>query len=246
MKEFKIAKCVDKNGKGIHEYAIFADGSRKKRIYTDDKYGKYFKVDNELNQEEETCLRYSFSGRIKDAVDMIRNGNGDCIRSTNLLGRHDYLLYFIDRKVGEKLRQEFLKSLKYIEFAWIIKTGYKNSFHPYTPLNIKDEAISVFDDNKIPMYFKYEDEAYKHIKILIDKAWKYAKQLQEDYHKKADNEQNKDKIIGDWMDKIRNETSEFNIVLYYASDMLDEKENLKFDKPLLDKWDWRIEQCIIK
>lgn len=246
MKEFRIVKCVDKNGKGIHEYAIFADGSRKKRIYTDNKYGKYFKVDNELNTEEETILRYSFSGRIKDAVSMIKSGDGDCIRSTNLLERQDYLLYFIDREVGEKLRQKSLESFKYIKFAWIIKTGYKNSSCSYAPLNIKDETISVFDDSKIPMYFKYEDEAYKHIEILIDKAWKYAKQLQEDCHKKTDNEQNKDKIIDDWMDKVRNETSEFNIVLYYASDMLDEKENLKFDKPLLDEWGWKIEQCIIK
>lgn len=246
MKEFRIAKCVDKNGKGIHEYAIFADGSRKKRIYIDNEYGKYFEVDNELNTEEETILRYCFSGRIKDAVSMIKNGDGDCIRSTNSLGRHNSLLYFLDRKIGEKFRQKSLEGWKNTKFGWIIKTGYKNSFYPYEPLNVKDETISLFDDDKTPMYFKHRDEAYKHVKILIDKAWEYAKQLQKDCHEKANNEQDKDKIIGDWINKIRNETSEFSIVFYYASDMLDEKENLKFDKPLLDEWGWKIEQCIIK
>lgn len=40
MKEFRVAKCfVD--GK-VNEYAIFADGSRKKIIQTDKQYGKYF------------------------------------------------------------------------------------------------------------------------------------------------------------------------------------------------------------
>lgn len=33
MKKFRIAKCLDNNG--IHEYAIFSDGSRKKLIQTD-------------------------------------------------------------------------------------------------------------------------------------------------------------------------------------------------------------------
>ena len=244
MKQFRIAKCLDKDG--IHEYVIFADGSRKKRIYADSEYGKYFEVDNELNQEEKTCLRYSFSGRIKDLVDMIRNGSGDCIKSTNLLGRHDCLLYFIDREVGEELRQKSLEGWKNTKFGWAIKTGYKNSFSPYETLNVKNERIGLFDDDKTPMYFKHRDEAVKYVKILIEKAWKYAKQLQTDYHENADNEQIRDKIIGDWIDKIKSETSEFNIVLDYACDMLDGEENLKFDEPKLDDFGWKIVQCIIE
>ena len=82
MKEFRVAKCLV-DGK-VNEYAIFADGSRKKIIQTDDKYGKYFEVDNELNTECKSSLRFSYSGRIKDAVEMIRNGNGDCISSIAL------------------------------------------------------------------------------------------------------------------------------------------------------------------
>ena len=75
MKEFRVAKCLI-DGK-VNEYAIFADGSRKKIIQTNDKYGKYFEVDNELNTDCKSFLRFSYSGRIKDAVEMIRNGNGD-------------------------------------------------------------------------------------------------------------------------------------------------------------------------
>lgn len=76
MKEFRVAKCVN-NGK-IEEYAIFKDGSRKKRIYVDNKGRKYFEVDNELNDSASSSfLRRSFSGRIKDAIETIRIDNGD-------------------------------------------------------------------------------------------------------------------------------------------------------------------------
>lgn len=37
MKEFRVVKCLI-DGK-VNEYAIFADGSRKKIIQTSDKYG---------------------------------------------------------------------------------------------------------------------------------------------------------------------------------------------------------------
>ena len=90
MKEFRVAKCLDNNG--IHEYAIFADVSRKKITQNDEQYGKYFEVDNELNTGCKTCLRFSYSGRIKDAVDMIRNGNGDCIQSSRFFGRIDKVI----------------------------------------------------------------------------------------------------------------------------------------------------------
>ncbi len=115
MKEFRVAKCLGNDG--VQEYAIFADGSRKKRIYIDEQYGKYFEVDNEFNTDCKTCLKYSFSGRIKDAIDTIKSGNGDCIKQINFFGKHDKVLYFIDRKVGEELRQKSLEGWKDTKFA---------------------------------------------------------------------------------------------------------------------------------
>ena len=47
MKDFRLEKCFED---GVtSEYAIFSDGSRKKRIHVLPVYGKYFEVDNELN-----------------------------------------------------------------------------------------------------------------------------------------------------------------------------------------------------
>ena len=99
MKEFRIAKCLKDNE--VKEYVIFADGSSRKLIQHDEQYGKYFRVDNDLNTDCDTFLKYSFSGRIKDAVDTIKNGNGDCIMQFDLFGKHDVVVYFLDRKVGE-------------------------------------------------------------------------------------------------------------------------------------------------
>lgn len=123
MKEFRVAKCLV-NGK-INEYAIFADGSRKKMIKINDKYGKYFEVDNELNTDLKSCLRFSDSGRIKDAVEMIRNGNGDCISSMKIIGKVDKVLYFLDRKVGEELRHKSLEGWKNTKFGWGLNVDIK-------------------------------------------------------------------------------------------------------------------------
>ena len=135
MKEFRVAKCLV-DGE-INEYAIFADGSRKKIIQTNDKYGKYFEVDNELNTDCKSFLRFSYSGRIKDAVEMIRNGNGDCISSMKYVGRIDNVLYFLDRQIGEELRQKSLEGWKDTKFGWVIECGNKNSFSGYSMLNKK-------------------------------------------------------------------------------------------------------------
>lgn len=129
MKEFRIAKCLNKSGK-IAEYAIFADGSRRRSIQVDEAYGQYFEVDNELNEETQMTLRrLSYIGRIKDAVDMIKNGNGDCIKSTNIFGSEIIkVVYFVDRKVGDELRKKSLDGWKDTEFGYGIEYGYKGGF----------------------------------------------------------------------------------------------------------------------
>lgn len=168
IKEFTVEECLDNNNK-ICEYAIFSDGS-KKIIKNDEQYGKYFEVDNELNTKCNNCLRSNFSDRIKDAVDMIKNGNGDCIKSTNLFVHVDKVIYFLDRSIGEKLREKSINGWKNTKFAYTIKFGYKNSFWRYSTLNNKMETISPFDDNKTPIYFENEKEANKYMEDIIEKS----------------------------------------------------------------------------
>ncbi len=243
MKEFRIARCLDDNEKGISKYAIFADGSRKKQIETDEKYGEYFEVDNELNTDTKTFFRSSFSGRIKDAIDTIKNGDGDCIKSFNLFGRHDSVLYFIDREVGEKLRQESLDGWKDTKFAWVIETGRKDGFSSYAALNEKNETISIFDKERTPKYFVSKEEAEKYIKNLISVSFDYAKQCIDMVKESSEDG------LKQWFNKVRTETSEFNVVLDYACDMINDTDgelSLKFNTPQLDKYGWKFVQAIMQ
>lgn len=244
MKEFRVAKCLDNNG--IHEYAIFADGSRKKVIQNDEHYGKYFEVDNELNTDCKTCLRFSYSGRVKDAVDMIRNGNGDCIQSSHFFGRIDKVIYFLDRKVGEELRQKSLDGWKDTKFGWAIECGNKSSFSGYSMLNKKNERISAFDEERTPMTFDSKESANEYTGYLVDKARYYAKRLANKISGIEDKTE-REKIIDATIDEIEEETgTKFGIIMDFTFDMLTGDCQLKNFECNLDEMGYKVVQYIVE
>lgn len=177
MKNFKVVKCL-KNGE-IVKYAVFEDGSRKKRIQTDSQNREYFYVDNELNTNVSTSMKYSFSGRIKDAVDMIKLGNGDCIKNTDMLIASDSVLYFLDRKIGEEYRKKFINGWKDTKFGWAIEVGNKNSFYPYLRLNENLESISLWNADTTQLTFDSEELALEKIHEIIQLAHNYAIEILE-------------------------------------------------------------------
>lgn len=243
MKEFRVAKCMV-NGE-VKEYAIFADGSRKKMIQIDEQYGKYFEVDNELNTDCKSCLRFSFSGRIKDAVDMIKSGNGDCIKTIQLFGRHDSLVYFLNRKTGEELRQKSLEGWKDTKFGWAIECGNKNSFSGYSMLNKKNERISVFDEDRNPMIFDTKESADEYIEYLIERSKYYAKRLVNNLCGITD-EKERDKIIYNAIDEIENDTkTKFSIISDFTFDMLTGNCEPKSSEYSLDEMGYKVIQYII-
>ena len=242
MKEFRVAKCLV-DGK-VNEYAIFADGSRKKIIQTDKKYGKYFEADNELNTDCKSSLRFSYSGRIRDAVEMIRNG--DCISSMKFIGRIDKVLYFLDRKTGEELRRKSLEGWKDTKFGWAIECGNKNSFLEYSMLNKKNERISVFDKDRNPMIFDTKESADEYVEYLIERSKYYAKRLVNNLCGITD-EKERDKIIDNAIDEIENDTkTKFSIISDFTFDMLTGDCKLKSFECNLDKMGYEIVQCIIQ
>ena len=221
MKEFRVAKCLV-DGK-VNEYAIFADGSRKKIIQTDKQYGKYFEVDNELNTDCKSSLRFSYSGRIRDAVEMIRNGNGDCISSMKLIGRIDKVLYFLDRKTGEELRRKSLEGWKDTKFGWAIECG-----------------------NRSPVVFDTKESADEYVEYLVEKAKYYAKRLVNNLCGITD-EKERDKIIDNAIDEIENDTkTKFSIIFDFMFDMLTGNCEPKSSEYNLDKMGYEIVQCIIQ
>lgn len=110
-------------------------------------------------------MKFSFSGRIKDAIDTIKNGNGDCIKHE----KYYKVLYFIDRKVGEELRQKSLEGWKDTKFAWAIECGSKNNFFGNTPINLKGERTSIFSKDRTVKLFATKDKAEEYIKSLLEK-----------------------------------------------------------------------------
>lgn len=237
MKEFRVAKCLV-DGK-VNEYAIFADGSRKKMVQIDEQYGKYFKVDNELNTNYKSPLRFSFSGRIKDAVDMIKSGNGDCITSIQLFGRHDNVVYFLDRTIGEELRKKSLNGWKDAKFGWAIEYGYKNSFSGYSMLNKNDEECN-------PMTFDTEEAAKRYVEGLIERAKYYAKRLANNLANVSEEEE-RNRIIDEAIREIDEYAgTKFSILSDFAFDMLTGDCKLKSFECTLDKMGYKIVQCIIQ
>lgn len=244
MKEFRIAKCLE-NGK-VNEYAIFADGSRKKMIQIDEQYGKYFEVDNELNTNYKSYLRFSFSGRIKDAVDMIKSGNGDCIKTIQLFGRYDSLVYFLDRTIGEELRKKSLNGWENTKFGWAIECGNKNSFSGYSMLNKKMEKISMFDEECKPMTFDTEESAKQYVEGLIERAKYYAKRLANKLVNISEKEE-RNRIINETIREIdKYAGTKFSILLDFAFDMLTDDCELKSFECNLDKMGYEIVQCVIQ
>ena len=132
MKEFRVARCIDDRGDVpvIKKYAIFKDGSRRLPIETDDKGREYISVDNWIQSEPEmdefnhgelnNYLKYSFSGKPKDAIDSIRKGYGDVLSVIRVFGKIERVLYFLDRDYGEPLRQQTLNGWKDTKYGYVL------------------------------------------------------------------------------------------------------------------------------
>lgn len=257
MKDFRIEKCLE-DGMDTYEYAIFSDGSRKKRIHVLPVYGKYFEVDNELNTSAKNFTKYYFTGRIKDAVDMILAGNGDCIldypsiysKCPEFYNRYLYtdteivikVVYFIDRSIGEKIRQKFINEWKDAKFYYCISYGSKNSLFGCRPLMPNFQQMPVNSKDK-PLTFDSEKAASDYAIQLIEKSKNYARKI-------ANHIGDDDTLIdveSEVLDEIQKEFGCCGgIVLDFTNDMLDENYKPKTPDFSLDVYEYKIEQIAIK
>lgn len=258
MKDFRIEKCFEDGV--VSEYAIFSDGSRKKRIHVRPVYGRYFEVDNELNTSAKNFTKYYFRGRIKDAVDMILTGNGDCIcvypsiysnypefYYPEFYNNYCYwdttikLVYFIDRSIGEKIRQKFINDWKDAKFYYCISYGSKNSLFGCRPLMPNFQQMQVNSKDK-PLTFDSEKAASDYAIQLIEKSKNYARKI-------ANHNGDDDTLIdveSEVLDEIQKEFGCCGgIVLDFTNDMLDENYKPKTPDFSLDVYEYRIEQFAI-
>lgn len=141
----------------------------EKCVVQNDEYGEYFMVPNCLNPVN-SIFASSFTRRIKDAVESIKNGDGDCIEATKFFGfQNMHVHYYLDREVGEKLRQKTIEGFKDAEFFYYIYLG-GNFGGCYLA---EDESFeSFFVSEKKVMTFDSDEEAMKEIEKIYSEAEK--------------------------------------------------------------------------
>lgn len=118
-------------------------------LWKDEEEREYFNVPNLLNDPTKISNQF-FNHRIKDAVDTIRNGDGDFISQRKSFG-FEKVIRYLDREYGEKVRALFLEGWKNAKFAYVILV---NGFYI-------DNKGTI--DNINPHKFETQEEAKEYI-----------------------------------------------------------------------------------
>lgn len=238
MKNFKVKKYLEE-GKVV-EYAVFED-EKKKKIHTDKNYGKYFYVENTLNNDTKAIFKRFFTGRITDAVQTIINGDGDCIKEENLFGSTIHVVYFLDRTIGEELRQKSIEGWKDTNFGWTIEFGCKNSFNPYSKINSKGNPLGWRDNHLSYITFSTEEEAEKQVNCYLENARKIATDLVI-----KNKNVSKKKNINEILNAFEEKGELFSIVCEFVFDLLNEDTtDFKNPEKELTNYGFKVVQCII-
>lgn len=171
MKEFRIAKCISEDGKGVGKHVIFKDGSRRKPILEDQEGREYIEIDNWINGDPDLLefnyypsmvkrMSLSFNNRVSDMLESIKKGYGDVIVVNDSLLpffnlRSERVLYFLDRKYGEDLRQQTLEDWEHTVFKYVlcynsiyVDTSSKRAYSSKTSdifFNSVEEAKNIVD-----------------------------------------------------------------------------------------------------
>ena len=151
------------NSRIIEKIALYDDHDTmiySTRVYEDDYDDLYYYPPN---THDKLGL---FTDKIMDALECIRNGYGDMITTDNLFGtRCLRVIRFIDRELGEPIREFSLKGWENTKFAYAIKCS---------PVNTLGDDMVIAENNKlVPRYqcynlmkFNTEDDANKYIADL--------------------------------------------------------------------------------
>lgn len=165
------------------------------RVFINNENMEYFHAQNPYNN-----YNNSFVGHIKDAVDLIKNGNGDCIIQDL---KSVYVYKYLDIKYGEKLRKRSLKEWKNKKFIYTIKYGYTGSSNVF--IDNENKFIPEKNNSSIngQYYLGHFNNIKKYTFIKNDKYFN-----EKDYNKKFIVFENKEDTIF-YIDNIKNNAKEF-------------------------------------
>jgi len=226
--KFRLTECVWYYGTEYQEIAktaITEDGKRHKIQIMDDGT-EYFTIDNPYSEEE----RYDgFYGRIKDAVNAVKEHYADCIKGNpvplSIFQSGIFPIVLLDRDKGEEFWKKSMEGWKNAKFGYQIKCGGKNSFSGYQPID-KDGNFNI----KNTEYFETKDAAEEKINKFIEKS------------KNAYEKYNEAKTEGE-KDKICESLFPCSIAFHFLIEMLDNPEITDFQK--FPNFGYEIQQSLL-
>jgi hypothetical protein len=186
--EIYISNDEKRKGKRV----LFEDGTDY-CVQKDEEGHEYFPVPNFKMKD----VFKSFTGRIKDAIEAIRKGEGDVLSVTNLFGKSEHVYYFIDRAYGEELRKKTIEGFKNTEFGYSLKFGFLDSFSGSRFIAKDNTILSAFDNQNDYVYFSTEKEAEEYKEKILKDAERFA----DNFNMIMINNKNNNIKIQKWFDK---------------------------------------------
>lgn len=170
-----------------------------------------------------------FTDRPKDAIDCIKNGYGDGLQRSSLLGfTFERVVRYLDRQYGEDLRAKTLEGFKDTKFAYAVKFAYLNSMSGGRTI-CKDEGLYGYGNKPEDIQtFDTEADAQKFIDEINARASKYHEEY-ENLPKTGDADYDYNQIAKPFFEKIEAEMQTGNESIYWRvfSALNDEKNEGK-------------------
>lgn len=173
-RRFKALNGSGKNLRIVDKIAIYDNNGKQIDccVIQKDDEGREFYCPSNPNDKHG-----SFTDRLEDAIEFIKNGFGDEFQQIHLFGflLHDVVRY-IDREYGESIRKNTIEGWKDVKFSYGVKFCFLESFSA-GKLICKNEKLMGYDDtiNDI-LTFETEKEASDFIEKVNKKVEEYYKE----------------------------------------------------------------------
>lgn len=153
------------------ERRVKFENGRDHCVNLDENGYEYFAIYNPFTDKNYIL----FIGKIKDAIEAIRQGYGDVLQTKGIFGNFSEQVYrFVDREYGEKLRQQTIGGWKSAEFGYGIK--FYANVNSFSGGSLVSKNMETSEDFSSILYFSDQDEAEKCKEKIIEKANDFARE----------------------------------------------------------------------
>lgn len=185
-------------------------------IVQTDIYGEYIIVPNYLGSSDIFPDGAIFSGRLKDAIESIKLGDGDAINYSSIANNLIIgVRYYLNREIGEYFRNKTINGWKDTKFEFVIfkydnfEGCYLSEDNHLVPISFFNKSDSKFGIKEKIRYFASKEEA----NAVIDEIYSKSKKMIKEYEKDESYFFNLD------IDQLNDVSFE---IIHHESDKLDE------------------------